>query len=163
MRKYANSYRLDLHCGETYVAHKLFTHLTFHRISVNLTHVLTPILFLNIFDVEIPGAMVIVRNRNSRVVRDNVIVNCLNCLCVCFHPTHLEKKMQQVKWMTLVIWLQIYKRQVLKKKNVIKLYSLGGELPSKQVNGRMNKFGNLPCEPGWSLLLCLADKYIYIK
>lgn len=70
----------------------IFTNLTLHRIRVDLAHVLAPILFLYILDVEVPSGVIVVRNRYSGVVCDRVVVNSLNRLGVSLHPAHLCMK-----------------------------------------------------------------------
>lgn len=65
------------------------TYLTFHRISIKLTHITTSILFGYRFDVQIPCILIRVCYTNSWIVSDYVLMNRLDCFCVCFQPSNL--------------------------------------------------------------------------
>lgn len=51
-------------------------YLHFHWISVNLAHVLSPVLPLHPSDIECPRVVVIVCNTQAGIVRDHVLVDC---------------------------------------------------------------------------------------
>lgn len=68
------------------------THLTLHRVSVDLAHVLAAVLLLDALDVKVPGGVVAVGDGNTRVVRDHVLVNRLDRLRVRLYPAHLSKR-----------------------------------------------------------------------
>lgn len=68
------------------------TNLTFHRVRVDLTHVFSSILLLHVAYVQIPCAEITMCNGHSRVMCDDVIMNCLNGLSVRLHPSYLYKR-----------------------------------------------------------------------
>lgn len=53
----------------------MFTNLHFHRIRVNLAHILSSIFPLDAPDVEGPCVIVIVGDAQPRIVRDYMLVN----------------------------------------------------------------------------------------
>lgn len=65
------------------------TNLTFHWVCVDLAHVFSSVLLLHVMYVEVPRAEIAVGDGHSRVVRDDVVMNCLDGLSVGLHPTHL--------------------------------------------------------------------------
>jgi hypothetical protein len=67
------------------------THLWFHWICIYLAHVPASIWLTNIFDSKLPNFLLRVRYRNPRILRDDVICNCENCLCVDAQPSHLQQ------------------------------------------------------------------------
>ena len=68
------------------------TYLTFHGISVNLTHVFACVLLLYVLDVEIPCVVIGVGHADTGVVCDHVVVDGLDRLGVGFHPSYLQNK-----------------------------------------------------------------------
>lgn len=72
-------------------------YLTDHRVSVDLSHVLSTILLLYWFDVETPHGVVRVGHGHTGIVCDDVSVNCLYSFRVCTDPANLEKYMIETK------------------------------------------------------------------
>lgn len=70
----------------------VYTNLTFHRIRVDLAHVLSPVLLLDVVDVQVPRGHVVVCDSYPRVVSDDVVVDRLDGLSVGLHPTHLRRR-----------------------------------------------------------------------
>lgn len=62
-----------------------------HWVRVDLAHVPAPVRLLHLLDVQVPGAMVIVRKRNPGILRNHFVVNGEDCLCVHAHPRQLER------------------------------------------------------------------------
>jgi len=60
-----------------------------HRIRVDLAHVPSPVVLLDVCDVQIPGAVVVEGQRNAGVLGDDVVVDGQNCLRVHSHPRNL--------------------------------------------------------------------------
>lgn len=71
-------------------------YLTDHRVSVDLSHVLSTILLLYCFDVETPHGVVRVGHGHTGIVCDDVSVNCLYSFRVCTDPANLEKYMIEI-------------------------------------------------------------------
>jgi hypothetical protein len=103
------------------------THLTFHRIYIYLTHVSrvdkykmlhdesrkisflipSPVLFGDGLYVKIPRVGIKMRYAHSWIMCYDVIVNCLDGFCVCFHPSYLLGNF---------FWLIVVKREFFSKK-----------------------------------------------
>lgn len=66
------------------------TYLTLHRIGVQLTHVAAPVVLRHRLDVQVPRVQVRMRDGDARVVRDDVLVDRLDRLCVRLHPADLR-------------------------------------------------------------------------
>jgi hypothetical protein len=64
--------------------------LTAHGIRVDLTHVPTAVILVYVLDVQVPGAVVIVRQRDARVLRDHFVMDRENSLRVHANPRHLQ-------------------------------------------------------------------------
>lgn len=65
-------------------------YLICHWVSVDLTHVLASILFLDISDVQAEGGDKVAADLNPVVVGDDVVVDGLNGLAVSLDPANLE-------------------------------------------------------------------------
>lgn len=76
--------------ANTAVSNRLY--LTYHRVGVDLTHVLTAVFFLYVFYVQVPRRIVRVGYGHSRIVRDDVIVDGLDSFRVGFYPSNLKIK-----------------------------------------------------------------------
>jgi hypothetical protein len=61
-----------------------------HGIGVHLTHVPTSIRFLHFPNVQIPTAVIVVRQHNARILCDDVVVDAENRLRVHAHPRDLR-------------------------------------------------------------------------
>ena len=64
---------------------------TSHRISVHLTHVPSSINFFDLLYMKIPRTVVVVRQRDPWILRDHVMVDGQDCLCIDAHPCHLKQ------------------------------------------------------------------------
>lgn len=76
--------------GDRKSAWETLTHLTLHRVRVQLAHVAAAVLLLHRLDVQIPRELVRVGNTDSGIVGDDVLVNRLDRLRVGLHPADLE-------------------------------------------------------------------------
>lgn len=63
---------------------------TAHGICVDLTHVPASVCLVYVLDMQVPGAVVIVRQRDARVLRDHVVMDRENGLRVHSNPRHLK-------------------------------------------------------------------------
>jgi len=74
------------------LTHDLYVALTaLHRIRVHLTHVPSAIHLLHVLYVKVPRAVVVVGQRDSGILRDHIMMNRQNGLCVDAHPRHLKQ------------------------------------------------------------------------
>lgn len=62
-----------------------------HGIGVDLTHVPSPVGFLNLSYVKIPTSVVIMGEHDSGVLSNDVVMNAENCLSIHPHPRHLHE------------------------------------------------------------------------
>lgn len=67
-------------------------YLHFHWVSVNLAHILSSVLPLHPPNVERPRVVVVVRDAQSRVVRNHVLVDRQDRLRVRFDPRYLPRE-----------------------------------------------------------------------
>lgn len=63
---------------------------TAHGIRVDLTHVPPAVSLVYVLDMQVPGAVVIVRQRDARVLRDYIVMDRENGLRVHANPRHLQ-------------------------------------------------------------------------
>jgi hypothetical protein len=63
---------------------------TAHGICVDLTHVPAAVSLVYVLDMQVPGAVVIVRQRDARVLRDHIMMDREYGLCVHANPRHLQ-------------------------------------------------------------------------
>jgi hypothetical protein len=61
-----------------------------HGICVELTQVPAAVSLAYVLDMQVPGAVVIVRQRDARVLRDHVVMDRENGLRVHANPRHLQ-------------------------------------------------------------------------
>lgn len=61
-----------------------------HGISVHLAHVPASIWLFDFSDMQIPAAMVVVRQNNARILSDDIVMNAENRLSVNSHPRYLR-------------------------------------------------------------------------
>lgn len=80
------------------------TDLTFHRIRVDLAHVLSAVLLLHAVYVQVPGAEIGMADGNSGVVCDDVVMNRLDGLSVGLHPSHLCRRIYVNQGYLLCSW-----------------------------------------------------------
>lgn len=64
--------------------------LGLHRISVDLAHVPATIDFPDIFDLQVPRAMVVESDGNAIVLRDHILMDRQNRLGIHVDPSYLE-------------------------------------------------------------------------
>lgn len=69
--------------------------MTFHWIRVQLAHITAPILLGNGLDMQIPGVLIQMADRDTWIVRNHVLVYSLDGFCVGFKPAHLWKRSQE--------------------------------------------------------------------
>lgn len=67
-----------------------------HGIRVHLTHVPAAIRLLHLSDVQIPAAVVVVRQHDARILCDDVVVDAEDGLRVDAHPSDLERRRMQL-------------------------------------------------------------------
>ena len=65
-------------------------HLICHWICVDLAHVLSAIVLLNLVDMQVEVGLKVPGDGDARVVRDHGVVKCLDRLRVSLDPTHLK-------------------------------------------------------------------------
>lgn len=65
-----------------------------HGVGVDLTHVPAAITLLHVLEVKVPGAVVVVRQRDAGVLRDHVVVDGQDGLGVHAHPRYLPRDTQ---------------------------------------------------------------------
>lgn len=64
-------------------------HLHLHGVRVNLAHVLAAVFAIHVTNVQRPSIVIVVRNRESCVIRDHVLVYRQNRFRVRFNPSYL--------------------------------------------------------------------------
>lgn len=63
---------------------------TAHGVCVDLTHVPASVSLVYVLDMQVPGAVVVVRQRDARVLRDHIVMDREDCLRVHADPRHLQ-------------------------------------------------------------------------
>jgi hypothetical protein len=63
---------------------------TAHGVGVDLTHVPAAVSLVHVLDLQVPGAMVVKRQRDARVLRYHVVMDRQNGLRVHANPRHLQ-------------------------------------------------------------------------
>lgn len=71
--------------------YRVFAHLTLHWIRIQLAHIAASIILGDGLDVQIPGVLIQVADRDSWIVRNDVLVYGLNGFRVGLQPAHLWK------------------------------------------------------------------------
>lgn len=72
------------------ISNKNILYLHFHRVSVDLAHVLSPVLSLHAPDIERPRVVIVVCDAQPRIVRDDVLMNCQYSFRVRLDPRYLN-------------------------------------------------------------------------
>lgn len=62
-----------------------------HGIGINLAHVPSSIWLFDLPDVQVPAAMVVVSQHNSRILSDDIVMNAEDRLCVNSYPRDLNQ------------------------------------------------------------------------
>lgn len=74
------------------LTHDLYVALTaFHGVCVHLTHVPSAIHLLHVLYVKIPRAVVVIRQSDSGILRDHIMMNRQYGLCIDAYPRHLKQ------------------------------------------------------------------------
>jgi len=63
--------------------------LLLHDAGVDLTHVAAPVRFFHLTNVQLPGAVVVVRHADPRIVRHDLVMKRQDSLVLRLHPSHL--------------------------------------------------------------------------
>lgn len=74
---------------------KINYYLHFHWISINLTHVLTPILSCDASDMQCPSVDVVVGDGKSRIIRNHVFMNGQNRFRISLDPSYLIQSIRR--------------------------------------------------------------------
>jgi hypothetical protein len=64
---------------------------TSHGVGVDLTHVPAAVSLVYVLDVQVPRAVVVVRQGDARILRDHVVMDREYRLCVHTDPCHLQR------------------------------------------------------------------------
>lgn len=87
-------FRKDLIPGLTYNLYVTLT--TLHWIRIHLAHVPSAINFLNFLYMKIPRAVIIVRQRDSGILSNYILMNRQYSLRVDAHPCHLKHTIKRI-------------------------------------------------------------------
>jgi hypothetical protein len=64
---------------------------TSHGIRIDLTHVPAAVSLVYVLDMQVPGAMVVVGQRDAWILRDHIVMDRENGLRVHANPRHLQQ------------------------------------------------------------------------